>query len=408
MHFSTFNLPTHLLTALPAQCQQATPVQQLSLPAALSGQDVLALAPTGSGKTLAFGLPVLAQLAPSLNVIQGVIIAPTRELAAQIAQVLAPLGQALALRLQTLCGGEALADQIAALANTPQLVIATPGRLADLLAQQQLDLSAVTHLVLDEADRLLDMGFWPQVQQLIAQLPANKQTLLFSATLPAALSPLALAILKSPIRIGLDATQTIAPAIEERVYLVNKGSKAQALIALLALHCDIQVLVFISAKDSVDAVTKKLLKANINAAALHGDKDQQARSETLAAFKRGDIRVLVATDLLARGIDVESLPLVINADLPSHAPTYVHRIGRTARAGASGLAISLTCHGEAEQLVAIRTLTGRELATDALAGFPVTDQPSIGVPKRAPRDKQANRRSLNKRSIKDFAGKVPR
>ncbi|MBR9858821.1 MAG: DEAD/DEAH box helicase, partial [Gammaproteobacteria bacterium] len=385
MTFSELKLHPDLQAALPSHYQQPTRIQQLAIPVILTGQDVLALAQTGSGKTLAFGLPLLQQT--KLQQIQSqqeqtqpqaLVLVPTRELATQISMVLQPLDQAMKIGIVTLCGGVEQEQQLAALATGPQLLVATPGRLLDLLEQQLLSLDAITQLVLDEADRLLEMGFWPDIQKILARLPAQRQTLLFSATLPAELDDIATHLLTNPSRIEAHAGNSLVTEMEERCYLVNKGSKAQALIALLKQNTWSQVLVFINARDSADALAKKLNKAGIQAAALHGDKDQQVREQTLAEFKDGRLRVLVATDLLARGIDVTALPVVFNLDLPTSAPVYVHRVGRTARAGRSGLAISLACHAESEALTAIRTLTGSELPLQALEGFPVTDQAASG------------------------------
>ena len=220
------------------------------------------------------------------------------------------------------------------------------------------------------------------------------------------LDALANGLLTEPTRIEANPLNSLVNEIEERLYLVNKSSKVPALISLLKAQDWPQVLVFISARDDADAVARKLAKAGIAVAALHGEKDQVVREQALADFKAGKVRVLVATDLMARGIHVEALPVVINLDLPANAPVYVHRIGRTARAGQKGLALSLVCHGEAETLAAIRTLTGRALPLEGLEGFPVTDQPASGEGKRAPRDKQANRRTQAKRSVKQFKGKA--
>ncbi|MBZ6073341.1 DEAD/DEAH box helicase [Aeromonas schubertii] len=405
MTFDQLDLSPALLAALPADLQRPTRVQRLAIPAVLAGRDLLALARTGSGKTLAFGLPLLARLDPANDRVQGLVLVPTRELAAQVSDALQPFATAMGLRRVTLCGGVAQEQQEAGLAQGPQLLVATPGRLRDLLSQQKLTLEALRLLVLDEADRLLEMGFWPDIQTLLGLLPKERQTLLFSATLPGELEALATGLLKDPERVEADPRNSVADDIEERLYLVNKSSKVPALISLLNTHDWSQVLVFISARDDADGVARKLAKAAIPVAALHGEKDQAVREQALGEFKEGKVRVLVATDLMARGIHVEALPVVINLDLPANAPVYVHRIGRTARAGRSGLAISLTCHGEAETLAAIRTLTGRALPLETLAAFPVTDQPTSGAGKRPPRDKQANRRTQAKRSIKQFKGR---
>ncbi len=406
MTFNELHLDPALLAALPAELHTPTRIQQLAIPAALKGQDLLALAQTGSGKTLAFGLPLLQRLDSASDRVQGLVLVPTRELATQVSAALQGGAEALGLRLLTLCGGVAQEQQQSELALGPQLLVATPGRLRDLLAQRLLGLSHLRTLVLDEADRLLEMGFWPDIQWLMNAMPTERQNLLFSATLPTELETLATGLLTNPVRIEATPLNSLVSEIEERLHLVNKSSKVPALISLLKEQDWPQVLVFISARDDADAVARKLAKAGIAVAALHGEKDQVVREQALADFKAGKVRVLVATDLMARGIHVEALPVVINLDLPANAPVYVHRIGRTARAGRKGLAMSLVCHGETETLAAIRTLTGRELALAELEGFPVTDQPASGEGKRAPRDKQANRRTANKRSVKQFKGKA--
>ncbi len=405
MTFDELALDPALLPLLPAALEKPTPIQQLAIPAALSGRDLLALARTGSGKTLAFGLPLLQRLDAASDRVQGLVLVPTRELASQVSAALQEIADGLGVRLLTLCGGVAQEWQERELALGPQLLVATPGRLRDLLAQQTLGLGALRMLVLDEADRLLEMGFWPDIQWLMKAMPEARQQMLFSATLPVELESLASGLLQDPVRIEAEPLNSLVNDIEERLYLVNRSSKVPALIALLEAGEWPQVLVFISARDDADGVAKKLARAGMTVAALHGNKDQTTREQALADFKEGRVRVLVATDLMARGIHVEALPVVINLDLPDHAPVYVHRIGRTARAGQSGLSISLTCHGDGEALEGIRALTGRPLPLAALAGFPVTDKPASGESKRAPRDKQANRRTQGKRSIKQFKGK---
>ncbi|MFM4648941.1 DEAD/DEAH box helicase [Aeromonas bivalvium] len=405
MTFNELHLDPALLAALPAGLHTPTRIQQLAIPAALARQDLLALARTGSGKTLAFGLPLLQGLDAASDRVQGLVLVPTRELASQVSAALQGVAEALGLRVLTLCGGVTQEQQQAELALGPQLLVATPGRLRDLLAQRLLGLGKLRTLVLDEADRLLEMGFWPDIQWLMNAMPTERQTLLFSATLPPELEALATGLLNAPVRVEADPRNSVADDIEERLHLVNKSSKVPALISLLKGQAWSQVLVFISARDDADAVARKLAKAGIAVAALHGEKDQGAREQALSDFKGGKVRVLVATDLMARGIHVEALPVVINLDLPANAPVYVHRIGRTARAGQQGLALSLVCHGEAETLAAIRTLTGRALPLEELEGFPVTDKPASGEGKRAPRDKQANRRTQAKRSVKQFKGR---
>lgn len=416
--FTKLGLNSALIKALPAMLQCPTLVQQLAIPAILAGRDVLALAQTGSGKTLAFGLPllqsVLEQQAQALITAQALVLVPTRELAQQVTLALQAVAQPLsgAMKIQTLCGGVDIDNQLIELAERPQILVATPGRILDLCKQSHITLDSIKHLVLDEADRLLEMGFWPDVQKLIALMPKHKQTLLFSATLPEALDTLASQLLiNDPLRVEAHKANSVVPHIEEHLYLVNKGSKTQALIALLKQYQWPQVLVFISARDDADAVAKRLAKAGMKVAALHGEKDQTVRSQTLADFKAKRIQILVATDLMARGIHIDALPVVVNLDLPMSAPVYVHRIGRTARAGTKGLAISLVCHGEMATLTTIRGLTERALPLTLLADFPVTDKPSEQASdgkverKRPPRDKQANRRSINKHKASEFKGK---
>ncbi|MCL1145046.1 DEAD/DEAH box helicase [Shewanella marinintestina] len=411
MKFSELNLCTEILSNLPNNLLAATDIQKLAIPAVLAGKDLLALAQTGSGKTYAFGLPIVQTLINNNHSeIEGLVIVPTRELAQQVTTAISLLSGSIAVTV--LCGGIDKTAQISALQqaqslNKPQLVVATPGRLLDLLQQQNLSLNAVKQLVLDEADRLMDMGFWPDVERILSFVPRSRQTLLFSATLAAELNDKAVNLLRQPVKVSAQAANSVVSDIKELLYLVNKGDKARALIALVLAHKWSQVLVFINAKDEADKLTKRLVKAGINASALHGDKDHQQREQTLSDFKAGELQVLVTTDLLSRGIHIDALPVVINLELPTSAPVYVHRIGRTARAGANGIAISLVCHGESDTLAAIEALTQRTFKLEALTGFEVTDKPSSGASKRAPRDKKANRRSQNKRSAKDFVSKKP-
>ncbi len=406
MPFSQFSLSPKLVAALPDTFRSATEIQTIAIPAIMNKQDVLAIAKTGSGKTLAYGLPLLEQLLETPS--KALILVPTRELASQVNDTLSLAAQHTELTSTCICGGVDKEKQKAALANQPSVIVATPGRLLELLAENALTASNINKLVLDEADRLLEMGFWTDVQRIIEMLPAKRQTLMFSATFPKLLESKAKELLNSPALIEVKKTEDAEQSINETLYLVNKGSKTKALIDQISRHNWRQVLVFIGAKDNADALCKKLNKAGLNTAALHGNKDQAEREATLEQFKQQKVNVLIATDLLARGIHVEQLPVVINFELPSNAETYVHRIGRTARAGQTGIALSLVCHGEAEYLAAIRKVTQRELALQELDGFPVTDKPSTGESKRAPRDKQANRRTSKKKSIKQFQSRTKR
>ncbi|HCE2691415.1 DEAD/DEAH box helicase [Vibrio parahaemolyticus] len=406
MLFSTLSLSSELIHALPKDFKKPTDIQALAIPELLAGKDVLALANTGSGKTLAYGLPLLEKL--SVNPEQkALILVPTRELAMQVSEAINQVGQVLELNAVCLCGGVDKEQQQQALATNPHILVATTGRLVDL-ANNGLDLSNVHYLVLDEADRLLDMGFWPDVQNIAGLISNQRQTAMFSATFSDELKGKAKLLMQAPKQVAAHQENSTNQDIVETLYLVNKGSKTKALIELIKQNAWTQVLVFIGAKENADGLAKKLNKAGISTNALHGNKSQDEREEALAQFKSGRIQVLIATDLLARGIHIEQLPVVINFELPMHAETYVHRVGRTARAGEQGVAMSLVCHGEMDALNAIRHLTQRALPVQDLVGFPVTDKPSTGESKRAPRDKKANRRTNAKKSIKQFQGKSKR
>ncbi len=406
MPFSTLSLSSELIHALPKDFKKPTDIQALAIPELLAGQDLLALANTGSGKTLAYGLPLLEKL--SVNPEQkALILVPTRELAMQVSEAINQVGQVLELNAVCLCGGVDKEQQQQALATNPHILVATTGRLVDL-ANNGLDLSNVHYLVLDEADRLLDMGFWLDVQNIAGLISNQRQTAMFSATFSDELKGKAKLLMQAPKQVAAHQENSTNQDIVETLYLVNKGSKTKALIELIKKNAWTQALVFIGAKENADGLAKKLNKAGISTNALHGNKSQDEREEALAQFKSGQIQVLIATDLLARGIHIEQLPVVINFELPMHAETYVHRVGRTARAGEQGVAMSLVCHGEMDALNAIRHLTQRALPVQDLVGFPVTDKPSTGESKRAPRDKKANRRTNAKKSIKQFQGKSKR
>ena len=421
MTFKQLNLSPALLNALPKSITTPSDIQSLAIPDALAGHDILALAQTGSGKTLAFGLPVLQSIVEKEQItdktkVQALVIVPTRELAQQVSEAFVQIAKPLNISVAMLCGGVSQASQEQQINDGAQIIVATPGRLLDLLKQELLKTSEIKTLVLDEADRLLDMGFWPDVERIVAFLPSEssaslafpletgkpRQTLLFSATLAPKLERQANRLLTNPKYIEAHVANSVVNTIEEQLYLVNKGSKAKALQWLLTVNKWSQALVFISARDSADSFAKKMKKAGFNVAALHGEKDQTERQQTLQDFHNNKINVLIATDVLARGIDIDSLPVVINLDLPANAPVYIHRVGRTARAGNNGLAISLVCHGETKELEAIRELTNRALELKTLEEFPVTDKPASAESKRPPRDKKANRRTAKKKTSGGF------
>jgi superfamily II DNA/RNA helicase len=418
MSFETLGLSVRTLKALPEIFSQATRIQQLAIPAVLQDKNILALAKTGSGKTLAYCLPIIDKMMADCTAIQALVLVPTRELASQISNVINDLARDTGVDSLVLCGGVEKEWQVKQLQSQPQIVVATPGRLIELIHLGDVTLNHISHLVLDEADRLLDMGFWPDISHIamrVNQAAAEKcksdprlnsnrcyQTLLFSATYSERLEDKVSTLTQDLVRIDAEPSNNKPTRVNEQLYLVNKGSKTNVLIDLINKQPWKQVLVFINAKESANALCRKLNKAGIASAALHGNKDHTEREETLALFKKQQTKVLIATDLLARGIHVEALPVVVNFELPPSPEVYVHRIGRTARAGVKGAAISLVCHGEIDYLEQIQSFIARPLSLQELADYPVTDKPSSSQSKRAPRDKKANRRTNSKKSIKQF------
>ncbi|MEP9688700.1 DEAD/DEAH box helicase [Xanthomonas perforans] len=355
-----------------------TPIQVAMIPPMLAARDLIATAQTGSGKTLAYALPLLLQRlqAPEQapRVLGGLILVPTRELVAQVAQTLLSLAAALPRRLKIVAatGGEAINPQLMALRGGADIVIATPGRLLDLVTHNALGLSQVSTLVLDEADRLLDLGFGAELDRILALLPAQRQSVLVSATFPAAIASLAKRRLRDPLRITHDAMPEQAPSITQRAIAVDAGQRTQLLRHLLLEHGWPQLLVFVASRHGADKVAEKLSKTGIAALPLHGELSQGRRERTLRAFKQADVQVLVATDLAGRGIDIDALPAVLNYDLPRSTVDYTHRIGRTARAGASGVAISFVTADSAQQWRLIEKRQGLRVPTSVIEGFEPT------------------------------------
>lgn len=345
-----------------------TPIQQQSIPVVLDGKDILGLAQTGTGKTAAFAIPMLQIFHQQNNYsrgyryTRGLILTPTRELAVQISESFASYGRYTDIKHEVIFGGVSQHPQTIALRNGTDILIATPGRLLDLMNQGYVHLDHLEMFVLDEADRMLDMGFIHDVKKLIRQLPKQKQTLLFSATMPPQIAQLAASLLHSPVRVEVTPVSSTAEKIEQSVYFVPKKNKQPLLVHLLKEMNIQRTLVFTRTKHGADRIAKDLKKANIAADAIHGNKSQGARQNALTNFKRGKLKVLVATDIAARGIDVDALEHVINFDLPDVAETYVHRIGRTGRAGASGKAFSF-CDGREEMsnLRSINKLIGQKI-----------------------------------------------
>lgn len=343
-----------------------TPIQEQAIPTVLARHDVLACAQTGTGKTAAFSLPIIEQLLGHKNEgtyrgPKALILAPTRELAIQIGENIAVYISKTRLRQTVIFGGVSAVNQIKELRRRPEILIATPGRLLDLISQRELSLQSVRFLVLDEADRMLDMGFIKDIQRVIAMIPDDRQTLLFSATMPPEIEKLAGAILRNPKQIAVAPVSSTVDTITQAVYPVAKPDKINLLIHLVQQEAADNVLVFSRTKYGADKIVRKLRKAGISGEAIHGNKSQQARQKALKAFKAGTITVLVATDIAARGIDIDRLQLVINYDLPNEPETYVHRIGRTGRAGEAGTALSFCDIEEREYLWDICKLIKQQL-----------------------------------------------
>ncbi len=356
-----------------------TPIQQAAIPAALRGADVLASAQTGSGKTAAYALPLLHQLqaaaAHGPRRVLGLILVPTRELAAQVGDVLRRLGQyqPRALKIAVVFGGVSVNPQMMQLRGGADVVVATPGRLLDLVERNALKLSSVHTLVLDEADRLLDLGFAEELAQVLALLPAQRQNLLFSATFPDAVQAMARTLLHDPVHLEAPATPANEPAIVQRVIQVDVARRTPLLRKLLQENDWGRVLVFVATKYAATHVAEKLYRAGVYAVPFHGDLSQGARTQVLSDFKDERWDVVVTTDLAARGIDIAQLAVVINYDLPRSAVDYVHRIGRTGRAGASGLAISFVSAATEAHFRLIEKRQGLSLPREQIAGFEPTE-----------------------------------
>lgn len=344
-----------------------TPIQAQTIPHALQRKDILGIAQTGTGKTAAFSLPIiqlLTQRPPSKGYrhIQALILTPTRELAMQIHESIEIYSQNSGLKHDVIFGGVPQHPQTKSLTNGTDILIATPGRLLDLMNQGYIYLDHLEFFVLDEADRMLDMGFIQDVRKLIRIIPSERQTLFFSATMPPQIAKLAADMLYDPIRVEVTPVSSTAERIEQYVYFIPKPKKAKLLVHILREKSKERTLIFTRTKHGADRVARELKKANINASAIHGDKSQTSRQAALSNFKIGKLKVLVATDIASRGIDIEQLETVINYDLPDTPESYVHRIGRTGRAGASGLALSF-CDKQLEmdQLRSINKLIGKKV-----------------------------------------------
>ncbi len=383
MKFSELNLAEPVLRAVAMEnYSDPTPIQEQAIPHLLAGKDVLGCAQTGTGKTAAFALPIVNALFAQKNVKRGrapraLVLAPTRELAAQVGACFNAFGKFAGVRTAIIFGGVGQGPQVSALRNGVDVVVATPGRLVDLLNQKLCDLRSITTLVLDEADHMLDLGFIHDVKTIIARIPKERQTLLFSATMPKEIASLAASILREPVKVAVAPVSSPVESVKQSVYHIEKAAKGRLLVELLQNGGIETGLVFSRTKHGADKISKMLNASGIRAEAIHGNKSQSARQEALSAFKKGKLRVLVATDIAARGIDVQALPHVVNYDLPDVPETYVHRIGRTGRAGRQGTAISFCDASERgslrdiESLISTRIPTVRDHAFAVLRPEPV-------------------------------------
>ena len=374
--FAELGLAEPLLRALRAENYiEPTPIQARAIPVLLAGKDILGIAQTGTGKTAAFALPLLQRLAeprvqPTSRAPRSLILAPTRELAIQIGEDIKRYGRNMGLRSAVIFGGVGYKPQTDALNRGLDILVATPGRLIDHIGQGNVKLDRVSFFVLDEADRMLDMGFIRDVRRIAALLPKERQSLLFSATMPQDVAKLAAALLRQPERVEVAPVKLTADLIDQRVYHVDTARKRELLTGLLRDPSLSRILVFTRTKRGANRVAEQLAKAGVRADAIHGNKSQNARQRALAAFRAGQLRVLVATDVAARGIDIDEVSHVINYDMPEVPESYVHRIGRTGRAGARGIALSFCDPSERGSLRDIERLTRRPIAVVDSRGAP--------------------------------------
>ncbi|MBI5466339.1 MAG: DEAD/DEAH box helicase [Candidatus Kerfeldbacteria bacterium] len=365
-----------------------TPIQQQAIPVAIEGKDVIGIAQTGTGKTIAFGLPMLQRLAQTKG--RGLILLPTRELALQVDQALQEVGRRLGLRTAVLIGGEDIGKQIRSLERLPHVIVTTPGRLIDHLERGTVKLNDIKILVLDEADRMLDMGFAPQLKQILRAVPPprERQTMLFSATMPDAIMHIASSNMKLPIRVEVARSGTPAELVTHEIFVVKKDAKERLLDKLLAQYRG-SVLIFSRTKFGTKRLTHAVRNMGVSVTEIHSNRSQTQRREALAGFKSGKYRVLIATDIAARGIDISNIELVLNYDLPANPEDYVHRIGRTGRAGQTGRAISFAMPSEGAEVRSIEKLISLQLPLSKLPDLPPErPRPSFRQPAAYPRYRQ--------------------
>ena len=367
MIFKDLNITEPILKAIQAiGYTNPTPIQEAAIPIILSGSDIIGCAQTGTGKTAAFAIPTLQLLTlkkkDNNNKPRVLVLTPTRELALQVFENFVNYGKQLPYKQAVIYGGVSQVNQVKQLKNGVDIIVATPGRLLDLSNQGLLDLSGIETLILDEADNMLDMGFIHDIKKVLAKIPAKRQTLFFSATMPPAIRKFANSILKNPKEISVNPVSSASGFIDQSVYKVEKSDKTSLLIKIIKDENIKQSLVFTRTKHGADRLVKQLGKAKINAMAIHGNKSQNARQRALNDFKSGSLQILVATDIAARGIDIDELPHVVNYELPDVSETYVHRIGRTGRSGKDGTAIAFCSNEESGNLANIEKLIGQKIA----------------------------------------------
>lgn len=394
MTFADLGLSESLLKAVAEQGYDTpSPIQEQAIPEVLKGHDIMAAAQTGTGKTASFTLPLLELLSqgprPQANQARALVLTPTRELAAQVGESVSLYGKYHPVRSAIVFGGVKINPQMMALRKGVDVLVATPGRLLDLFSQNAIKFDQLEVLVLDEADRMLDMGFIHDIRKIIAVLPKQRQNLLFSATFSEEIRQLAKGMVNSPVEISVTPRNTTAATVEQWIYPVDKSKKSSLLIKLIKSENWFQVLVFCRTKHGSNRLAAQLEKAGITASAIHGNKSQGARTRALAEFKSGKVQVLVATDIAARGLDIDQLPQVVNYDLPNVAEDYVHRIGRTGRAGANGHAVSLVSAEEIKELKGIERLIGKALQRKEISGFtPAKPLDSTPAAPRPPKPKK--------------------
>lgn len=392
MTFNDLKLIPEILKALKKENYTSpTPIQAQAIPAVLAGRDLVGCAQTGTGKTAAFAIPIIQRLSEQQSKphkhrrIRSMILTPTRELALQISENIEAYSQFTNLRCTAIVGGVSQKVQERALDQGADIIIATPGRLIDLMNQKRIDLQYIQMLVLDEADRMLDMGFINDVKKIIAKMPSKKQTLFFSATMPPEISKLIKSWLVNPVKVEITPVSSTVDKIKQTVYMVDKENKQKLLNKLSQDKSIVSALVFTRTKHGADRVVKGLTKIKVPAQAIHGNKSQNARQTALRNFKSGETRVLVATDIAARGIDIEELSHVINFNLPNISETYVHRIGRTGRAGLSGVAISFCENEEIPYLKDIEKLIKKTIPVEKDHPYPISDPKNLEPKKLEPK-----------------------